>query len=427
MRATLLVIDSFGIGALPDAGDYGDQGANTALHIAEGIVGPKWEALGRLGLGNAAELLGNTLPGCESLATPEGFYGVMAEKSPGKDTTTGHWELAGLERTKPFHVFPSKYPSFPGGLLETFSRETGRRVIGNKAASGTAIIEELGEEHMKTGALICYTSADSVFQIAAHEETVPLEELYRCCKIARKLTDPYPVGRVIARPFIGKPGAFSRTKGRRDFSLLPPKGGLMEHLQRRGVVTHGVGKIGDIFAEKGLTHSHHDKGNSACLDRIEALLSKPARGREFFFVNLVDTDMIYGHRRDLAGYGTEVEKISRRIPALQAKMDRGDILIITADHGCDPAFKGTDHTREYVPLLVYRRGGAPKEGSGNLGIREAFSDVAATVSEFFEAEAYPRGRSFLETFHNMENYDLNEGIQKVGDFLNSNSNVGGVF
>ena len=396
MRAVILVIDSFGIGALPDAVTYGDEGANTALHIAEGYPGPKWEALGRLGLGNASELLGNPLPGCEASDVPESFYGVMAEKSPGKDTTTGHWELAGVELASPFHVFPPEAPSFPGELIRAFSGKTERKIIGNKAASGTAIIEELGEEQMKTGALICYTSADSVFQIAAHEEVIPLEELYRFCNIARELCNPYAVGRVIARPFVGKPGAFTRTKGRRDFSFPLPEVGLMEHLQKEGVVTQGVGKIGDIFAEEGITHSHHDKGNAACLSRVETLLSRPTQEREFIFVNLVDTDMIYGHRRDIAGYCAEVEKISRRVPLLQTKLEEGDLLIITADHGCDPSFRGTDHTREYVPLLVYRRGITPREDSESLGIRKAFSDVAATISEFFGTKPYPRGTSFLK-------------------------------
>jgi len=401
MRSVILVIDSFGIGALPDAGQYGDEGSNTALHIAQALPGEKWTALGDLGLGNASELLGNPLPGCDARKNPLGCFGVMAGKSPGKDTTTGHWELAGLELPKAFHTFPPEYPSFPEEILGAFSKETGRGVLGNKAASGTAIIEELGEEHLKTGDLICYTSADSVFQIAAHEDVVPLEKLYRYCEIARKLCNPYMIGRVIARPFIGTPGDFTRTKGRRDFSLPLPEIGILEHLQKHGVVTHGVGKIGDIFNEEGITHSHHDKGNPACLDRTEELLSQPSQGKkEFLFVNLVDTDMIYGHRRDIAGYGEAVEEVSRRLPALMEKLEPGDLLIITADHGCDPSFKGTDHTREYVPLLVFHKEKTPPGGGESLGIREAFSDVAATLAEYFGAPPYPRGRSFLEKVGN---------------------------
>ena len=395
MRAAILVIDSFGIGELPDAADYGDTGSNTALHICQEIEGPKWNELKKLGLGNASELLGNVLPGCESVDKPAAYFGVMKEKSPGKDTTTGHWEIAGLELDEPFHTFSPEYPSFPGELVEAFNAGTGRGLIGNKAASGTAIIEELGPEHQKTGDLICYTSADSVFQIAAHEEVVPLEKLYEYCEIARELCNPLMVGRVIARPFIGEPGNYTRTSGRRDFSIPLPSESILDHLRTGGIITTAIGKIGDIFNESGITNSHHDKGNPACLDRTLKVLNTPEKADEFIFVNLVDTDMMYGHRRDIRGYYESVEATSVRIPSIIEAMSDGDLLIITADHGCDPGFKGTDHTREYVPLLAYRKG---KDSSGerDLGIRGSFSDISATLADFFGADPYPRGISFIK-------------------------------
>ncbi len=396
MRAVVLVIDSFGIGELPDASEYGDVGSNTVLHICQGVKDPKWETLRNLGLGNSSELLGNVLPGCKAVENPEAFYGVMKEKSPGKDTTTGHWELAGLELIEPFHTFSPSFPSFPESLVSAFNARTGRGLIGNKAASGTAIIEELGEEHQKSGDLICYTSADSVFQIAAHEESVPLVQLYSYCEIARELCNPLMVGRIIARPFIGSPGKYTRTSGRKDFSIPLPEVALPEHLQKRGVITTAVGKIGDIFNEVGITNSHHDKGNPACLDRTLSILKSPQDGKEFIFVNLVDTDMMYGHRRDIPGYSKSVEDTSVRLPDLIDALGDGDLLIITADHGCDPSFKGTDHTREHVPLLVYSKG---KETGGDrsLGIREGFSDLAATLTDYFDVDIYPRGTSFLKS------------------------------
>ena len=395
MRATVLVIDSFGIGELPDAASYGDTGANTALHICENIEGPKWNELRRLGLGNGSELLGNILPGCEPVETPAAFFGVMKEKSPGKDTTTGHWEMAGLELDKPFNTFPPEYPSFPEDLVAAFNSGTGRGLIGNKAASGTVIIEELGPEHQRSGDLICYTSADSVFQIAAHEEIVPLEKLYEYCEIARELCNPLMIGRVIARPFLGEPGNYTRTKNRKDFSIPLPGPSILDHLHERGVITTAVGKIGDIFNESGITNSYHDKGNPACLDRTIGILKSPEKGDEFIFVNLVDTDMNFGHRRDIPGYHGSVDATSVRIPEVIDAMSEGDLLVITADHGCDPGFKGTDHTREYVPLLVYRKGREDRKEK-SLGIREAFSDLAATLADYFKVDPYPRGVSFIK-------------------------------
>ena len=392
MRATIIVIDSFGIGELPDAGKYGDTGSNTALHISESVKGEKWPVLKKLGFGNASMLLGNKLNGCDPVDNPVGSYGVMKEKSPGKDTTTGHWELAGLELTEAFTVLPPEYPSFPEKLMEDLVKESGRAVIGNKAASGTAIIDELGKEHMETGKLIVYTSGDSVLQIAAHENIVPLEELYDICAKARILCDPYTLGRVIARPFIGEPGNFTRTKGRKDYSIKYDGMSLFDYLQKNGVNTVGVGKIGDIFVERGINDSYHDKGNTACIKRTEELLSQPAKGNEFIFVNYVDTDMNFGHRRDPVGYCKAVEEIDEHLGRLLGVLSEDDLLIVTADHGCDPTFKGTDHTREHIPLLVYRKGSKPS----NLRIRDQFSDVAASISEFLGVPGFPKGVSFLE-------------------------------
>ncbi len=391
MRATIIVIDSFGIGELPDAGKYGDTGSNTALHISESVKGDKWPNLKKMGFGNASMLLGNKLNGCESVESPIASYGVMKEKSPGKDTTTGHWELAGLELTEAFTVLPSEYPSFPEKLLQDLVRESGRGVIGNKAASGTAIIDELGAEHIKTGKLIVYTSGDSVLQIAAHEDIVPLDELYEICAKARILCDPYTLGRVIARPFIGEPGNFTRTKGRKDYSIKYDGESLFDYLKKNGVNTVGVGKIGDIFVERGINDSYHDKGNPACIKRTEELLGKPADGKEFIFVNYVDTDMNFGHRRDPVGYCRAVEEVDEHLGRLLNILGEDDLLIVTADHGCDPTYKGTDHTREHIPLLVYRKG----DKSVNLGIRDQFSDVAVSVADFLGVQGFPKGVSFL--------------------------------
>ena len=391
MRAIIIVIDSFGIGALEDAENYGDEGSNTTLHICETVNGVKWPNLTKLGLGNASLLLGNELPGCEATNNPLASFGVMNEKSPGKDTTTGHWELAGLELESAFTTFPPEFPSFPKKLLDDFTHVTGKEIIGNIAASGTAIIEELGKEHLDTGKLIVYTSGDSVFQVAAHEDIVPLKELYEICSKARILCDKYYVGRVIARPFVGSPDNFTRTKGRHDYSINYTGETIFDHLQKNNVNTVGVGKIGDIFLEKGINDSYPDKGNDTCMKRTEDLLNKPAEKDEFIFVNYVDTDMLYGHRRNPQGYCDEVEKIDKHLDRLINILREDELLIITADHGCDPTFKGTDHTREYVPLLCYQKGSEIV----NFGIRNQFSDVAASIAKFLKVPAYPRGISFL--------------------------------
>ena len=392
MRAAILVIDSFGIGELPDAEAYGDKGSNTALHICEQIPGPLWPHMRDLGLGNASSLLGNELPGCEAADKPQALYGVMAEKSPGKDTTTGHWELAGIVLDKPFTLFPPEYPSFPEDLVREFIEKTGcGGILGNKAASGTVIIEELGEEHMKTGHPICYTSADSVFQIAAHRDIYSIEELYRLCEAARELCDPRAVGRVIARPFDGKPGEFYRTSERHDYSIALPGDSILDHLQKNGVRTRAVGKIGSIFNESGIDDSYHDAGNPACIARVQEIFSEKSSEKEFVFVNLVDTDMVFGHRRDVKGYADAVSLIDELLPSLIREMEEGDVLILTGDHGCDPTFRGTDHTREYVPLLWYEKGA---EGA-SAGIRESFSDLAASLCRYFDVPAMRTGRSFL--------------------------------
>ncbi len=390
MRVALLVIDSFGIGSLPDAQEYGDENANTALHICEADPAPKWENLQKWGLGNACQLLGHELPGCESVKKPLASFAAMKEVSPGKDTTTGHWELSGIQLEKAFPTFNPQFPSFPEALVQDFIKETGcKNILGNKAASGTEIIAELGQQHLDTGFPICYTSADSVFQIACHSSLYSVEELYHLCRVARKLCDAYNVGRVIARPFEGPVGDFVRTKDRLDFSYSLPEPSILDHLQANDVRTIAVGKIASIFNDQGIDVNHHDSGNPACLQRTQELLATPADKDEFIFVNLVDTDMIYGHRRDPAGYQQAVQAIDDQLPALMKSLKDTDYLIITADHGCDPTYKGSDHTREYVPLLVYN----PKKKAADLGIRDSFADVAQTLATLFHCPPYPRGSS----------------------------------
>jgi phosphopentomutase len=306
----------------------------------------------------------------------------MAERSKGKDTINGHWEMAGIVLDQGFHLFPPDYPSFPDELVRRFESETGYALLGNRAASGTVIVEELGEEQMKGGRVICYTSADSVFQIAAHEAAVPVDELYRICGIARTICNDYRVARVIARPFTGRPGAFVRMAGRRDYSIDLPGPSVLDRLVEHGVETVGIGKIGDIFNNRGLTRSYSDKGNEACLKRVIDLLVDQPIPDQLIFVNLVDTDMLYGHRRDADGYCRAVAEIDRCLCQVDDLLGREDFLIVTADHGCDPGFGGSDHTREYVPLLFYR----PGRVGISLGIRESFSDVAAIVAACFSTQ-----------------------------------------
>ncbi len=389
-RAILLIIDSFGIGALPDAAQYGDEGANTALSICSHVSALQWPWLKRLGLGNCASLLGHDLPGCEPVKQPMASYGVMAERSPGKDTTTGHWELAGLPLEKPFTTFPPDFPSFPEELTEALKAETGYDILGNCSASGTVIIEELGQRHLNGEGLIVYTSADSVLQIAAHNDIVSIEELYTICEKARKICDAYHIGRVIARPFTGKPGEFVRTRQRKDFSMLPTGPTILDHLKQNNVETIAIGKIGDIFSEQGISTSYHDAENRACLDRTLDELKKQAGHNQFLFVNLVDTDMYFGHRRDIDGYYRAICEIDAAIPEIIGHLAGEDLLLISADHGCDPGFKGTDHTREYVPLLSYSN----EYAALNLGVRSSFCDAAQSLAAFFSLSPIKQGHSF---------------------------------
>jgi phosphopentomutase len=383
MRVFLIVLDGVGVGALPDAGDYGDQGSHTLRHVAEANGGLKLPTLERLGLGRIA-----SLPGVRALGDPRGAYGRMAERSKGKDSTTGHWELAGLVSEQGFPTYPR---GFPADLLEAFAARTGRGWLGNVAASGTEIIERLGTEHQRTGKLIVYTSADSVFQIAAHEETVPLPELYEACRVARALlVGEHAVGRVIARPFAGAPGDYRRTANRRDFSLEPPGATLLDRLAERRLPVVTIGKVDELFAGRGVTEAVHTKGNA----EGESLLCELARGggEGLVFANLVDFDQQYGHRNDPAGFGRALEQFDGRAAEIIGPLRSDEMCLITADHGNDPTTPSTDHSREYVPLLV---AGPRVRAGADLGTRETFADVAATISEMFGLARPPVGRSFL--------------------------------
>ena len=392
MRAFLIVLDSVGIGAAPDAADYGDAGANTLGHLSAAAGGLAVPVLMRLGLGNIPALVPGGIPirGVPPLPAPAAGFGAMQEMSRGKDTTTGHWEMAGLELAEGFHIFPPQEPSFPPDLVRAFEQRTGRKLIGNKAASGTTIIQELGERQMKDGSWIAYTSADSVFQIAAHEAIIPLPDLYRGCEIARELCNPLRIGRVIARPFIGTPGAFHRTENRRDFSYPLPEPTILNRLQNAGVTTMTVGKLDDIFAKSGISESVHVENNADAQTTLLEI-ARRRQDRLFVFANLIDFDMLYGHRRDAHGYARALETVDRFLGEWLPLLRRDDVLMITADHGNDPTFKGTDHTREFVPLLVYRPGIAGK----NLGIRKGFYDIAQSLAAFFGIASMPRGVNFL--------------------------------
>lgn len=360
-RAVVVVLDSLGVGELPDAAQFGDAGSHTLLHILArmpDLALPNLRSLGLL-----------RLLGAQDAVLPQAGWGKMAERSRGKDTTTGHWELSGLVLDKPFPTFPH---GFPAAFLERFSQAVGRPCIGNCTASGTEIIQRLGDEAVRRGALIVYTSADSVFQVAAHEEVVPLSELYAICQTARgMLTGDLAVGRVIARPFVGGQGQYVRTANRRDFSLEPTGRTMLDALQAAGRDVLAVGKISDIFAGRGITESFPTHGNEEGERALLDLLERDFSG--LLFVNLVDFDMLYGHRRDAEGYGRALEHFDRTLGEALRRLRPGDLLAVTGDHGCDPTFRGTDHTREYVPLLLH--GGA----TGDLGVRTSFSDLAATV------------------------------------------------
>jgi phosphopentomutase len=380
-RFLVLVADSVGCGAMPDAIEYGDEGSDTIGNTSRAAGGLSLPVLGRMGVGHLTAIAG--VPPDPS---PAAYHGRMAERSHGKDTITGHWEMMGIVLQEGLALFPD---GFPPEILEPFVRRTGvPGVLGNRAASGTVIIQELGAEHQRTGRPIVYTSADSVFQIAAHEETVPLETLYEWCRIARRILDPWRVARVIARPFVGEPGRYVRTYHRKDFSIAAPGPTVLEKLVEAKVPVVGVGKIPDIFDRKGITDEIHTAGNADGIARTEALLARLDHG--LVFVNLVDFDMLYGHRNDPLGYARALEEMDRALPRLLGKLRPGELCAITADHGCDPTTPSTDHTREYVPLLVH----APGRRGGRLGTRGSFADLGASVAEFFGIPSEV-GTSFL--------------------------------
>jgi phosphopentomutase len=383
-RVVLIVLDSMGVGELPDAAEYGDEGSNTLANTAKAVGGLSLPHMQQLGLGNIT-----AIEGVPPRVEPLGAYGRMAEASAGKDTTTGHWEMAGIYSPWPLPTYPN---GFPKELIEEYERRIGRKTLGNYPRSGTVIIQELGEEHMRTGYPIVYTSADSVFQVAAHEEVIPIEELYRICQIAREmLVGEHAVGRVIARPFVGEPGNFTRTERRKDFSLLPPEPTLLDRLVAAGRPVMGVGKIEDIFAHRGLSQSVHSPNNMACVDQILAYMKESQRG--LIFANLVDFDMLWGHRNNPQGYAGGLEAFDRRLPEIMGAMTAPDILFLTADHGNDPTTPSTDHSREYVPLLAY---GSRVRPGVDLGTRETFADLGATVAELLGIDPLPFGTSFAE-------------------------------
>ncbi len=380
-RAIVIVLDSMGVGECPDSCLYCDQGSNTLVNTAKAVGGLNLPYMQELGLGNIIDIMG-----VAAIKNPLGAYGKMQEKSPGKDTTTGHWELMGLELRQPFPTYPE---GFPPELITRFEQQIGCKTIGNVVASGTEIIKELGPEHIRTGYPIVYTSADSVFQIAAHEEIIPLKNLYHYCTIARELLqEEHAVGRVIARPFIGEPGNFVRTANRHDFSKEPDIT-LLDKIRESGQVVIGIGKIKDIFAGRGVTESHSTINNQDGIDKILEVLQTDFTG--LLFANLVDFDQLYGHRNDPHGYAWALEEFDRRLPEVMKLLGPQDLLIITADHGCDPTTESTDHSREYVPLLVYGRELQP---GVNLGCRETFADVAATIAEYLGVDYNLAGESF---------------------------------
>lgn len=383
-RILLIVLDSVGCGDAPDAAQYLDFDSNTLANTSKAVSGLNLPNLGSLGLGNLTDIYG-VPPSSEA----RGVFGRLTEVSAGKDTTTGHWELAGIILETPFPTYPN---GFPRELLHRFEAQIGRETIGNYPASGTEIIKELGEEHLRTGKPIIYTSADSVFQIAAHEGIIPIDELYQFCEIAREqLTGEHAVGRVIARPFIGEPGNFTRTEGRKDYSLQPPKDTILDVLKHAGKEVAGVGKIEDIFAHRGLTMGNHTGNNMAGVDAIISYLEKDFNG--LIFANLVDFDALYGHRNNPRGYADALEAFDRRMPEILGNLREGDILMITADHGNDPTTPGTDHSRERVPILIV---GKSVRKNVNLGTRTSFSDIAATIGEILQVAWLGSGNSFAE-------------------------------
>lgn len=383
-RALIIVADSVGVGEMPDAGQYGDEGSDTIGNIARVLGGLHLPNLQKLGLGNLHEI-----EGVAPHPSPGAYYARMQELSAGKDTTTGHWEICGVITEKPFPTYPH---GFPKEVIEEFERETGRKTLGNYPCSGTEIISRLGEEHVRTGSLIVYTSADSVFQVAAHEEVVPLEQLYEYCKIARRiLKGENSLSRVIARPFLGTPGSFYRTEGRKDYSLAPPRKTLLDLAKDAGMWVMGIGKIEDIFAFQGLTDSDHTGNNKDGLECIIRVM-KERTGKGIVMVNLVDFDMLYGHRNNVKGYAQALVDFDGYIPAILDTLGSRDVLIITADHGCDPTTASTDHSREHVPLLFFAKS---LPGGKSLGMRDSFADIAATLKALFTLEGDLAGTSFV--------------------------------
>lgn len=378
-------MDSVGIGEAPDAADFNDVGADTLGHIAERMNGLNMPNMAELGLSNIKEI-----KGIEKMEIPKAHFTKMQEASNGKDTMTGHWEIMGLNISQPFRTFPD---GFPPELIRELEKRSGRKIIGNKPASGTEILDELGEAHMLTGDLIVYTSADSVLQIAAHEDIVPIEEQYRICEIARELTldEKYMVGRIIARPFIGKPGAFERTSNRHDYALKPFGRTVMNELKDNGLDVIALGKISDIYDGEGVTEAIRTKDNDDGMTKLSESMDMQFHG--ISFLNLVDFDAKYGHRRDPIGYGKALEEFDARLPEAVSKLRDDDLLIITADHGNDPVHAGTDHTREFVPLIVYHN--AIEEGR-QIPIRETFADIGATIADNFGVKLPEYGKSFLE-------------------------------
>ena len=383
-RAILIVLDSAGIGALPDAADFGDVGANTICNI--------YEKRGRLNVPNMRRLGLAHIDGCKLPKEDDeliGSYCKCAEQTHAKDTTCGHWEMAGLALDEAFKTYPN---GFPKEFMDAFEQRIGRGTLGNVVASGTQIIQELGDEHVRTGKPIIYTSADSVFQIAAHEEIIPLPELYRICEIAREmLVGEYLVGRVIARPFLGGKGNYKRTENRKDYAVAPFKDTILDGIKEKGMDVVAIGKIEDIFCHRGITTVDHTKNNPDGIAATQRFIDEGTG--DFIFTNLVDTDMLYGHRNDWEGYGKALEYFDEHLPQMLDGLREGDILMVTADHGCDPTTPGTDHTREYIPLLI---AGPHIRHGVNLGVRRQFSDIGATIYEYLTGETWREGESFLK-------------------------------
>lgn len=380
-RAIIIVLDAVGIGELADADKYGDKGSNTLMHVKEALPALNLKNMCNLGLGL---IDGDNV--YEKVNNPKGIYGKMAEHSAGKDTTTGHWEISGIWIDKPFPTYPK---GFPKEIIEEFESKIGRKVLGNCVASGTVIIQELGDEHMKTGYPIVYTSADSVFQIACHEDIIPIEEQYRYCEIAREiLQGDNGVGRVIARPFIGSNGHYTRTERRKDFSLPPIAPTLLDYVSDAGLTVSAVGKIEDIFCNRGITQSVHTHTNAEGIEQTIKYIENAPDG--LIFTNLVDTDMLYGHRNDVEGFGKSLQYFDDNLPRIINAMSDDDILFITADHGCDPTTPSTDHSREYVFLLGYGKNIKPH----NIGIRKTYADLAKTIANYFNIENDLHGEKF---------------------------------